>query len=158
MEFILRNIDHKRAFLNAIMTISAAVIAGLFILLTSNDISACLNLLSLVVGAFLMVFIIIASIYLVYLLSGESKLLDEKLKFIQKSKKDFIDKVGVEITDIDSYERFRKQQHIEEQGLIKETKFSSEFWFIFVNGLFILSCVLLLIMFLFVGSNILCNI
>lgn len=158
MELVFININHKRAFLNAIMTISAAVIAGIFILLISNDIGACLSLLVLISGVSLMIFIITASIYLVHLLSSESKSLDKRLKFIQESKKDFINKVGIEIFDIASYENFREKQHKEEKGLIKEIKFSSESWFIFVSILFILSCILLLIMFLSVDNRFLCNI
>ena len=123
----LKNIDHKQAFLNAIMTISAAIIAGLFILLTNNDIGACLSLLALIGGAFLIIFITIASIYFVCLLAGESKQLDKTLKFVQKSQKDFIESVGVTIIDIDSYEKFRYKKEKESEKLKKKLTFRLSF-------------------------------
>ncbi|MBU3999748.1 hypothetical protein KKG29_01025, partial [Patescibacteria group bacterium] len=79
IELMLKNIDHKRAFLGTTMTISAAIIAGLFILLASKDFNNCFNLLAIVSSFCFAIFIISSSIYLTVILSQESLSLDKHL-------------------------------------------------------------------------------
>lgn len=142
----LKNIEHKRAFLGTLMTIATAVIAGLFILLVDKNLNSCFNLLAIMSGLGFAVFIISSSIYLTAILAQESLSLDKHLRFIRESKKDFIKKVGTTITDINSYEEYRKQKYKEEKESKQEVRGSHEIWFVLINTLFIFSFLLLLIL------------
>ena len=144
---ISKHVDHKRAFLGTLMTISAAVLAGLFILFTSKDSGACVNTLATISGFGFALFIIASSAYLAFLLAQESLSLDKHLRFIQKAKKDFIAKVGIDITDLDSYERYRKQKHKEEVDLKPKERGLWEGWFVLVSILFVLSAILVFVLF-----------
>ncbi|MBU1130970.1 hypothetical protein KJ840_02450 [Patescibacteria group bacterium] len=147
IELGLKNIDHKRAFFGTTMTISAAIIAGLFILLANKDYNSCFNLLATISSLFFATFIISSSIYITTILSQESSSLDKSLKFVRASKQDFIKNVENEtINSIDSYNKYRKQKFKEEKELKQEVRASSETWFILINSLFIFSCLLLLVM------------
>jgi len=149
IELISNNINHKRAFLGTSMTIAAAVIAGLFILLIGKDLSnSCLVFLTEMSGLGFALFIVTSSIYLTVILAQESLLLDRNLQFVEESKKDFIEKVGISIIDVDSYEKYRGQKYREEKELKRKVRGSHEIWFILINVLFISSFILLLIMFL----------
>ncbi len=148
IELNSKHLDHKRAFLGTLMTISAAVLAGLFILFTGKDSGVCVNLLATISGFGFALFIISVSLYLTFLLAQESSSLDKHLQFVQNSRKDFIAKVGVAITDLDSYERYREQKNKEEQDLRPKEKGLWEGWFVTVSGVFILSAVLVLVLFL----------
>ena len=143
-ELISKHIDHKRAFLGTLMTIAAAVVAGLFFLIVSKDSNGCLNTLSIISGFGFAFFIIGSSVYLTWILSQESISLDEHLKFIQDSKKDFIERVGTGIVDMDSYEQYREQKYKEETEAKPKEKATSEKYFIGICVLFIISSVLLL--------------
>lgn len=145
---ILKHVDHKRAFLGTLMTISAAVLAGLFILLTSNDSGTCVSTLATISGFGFALFIITSSAYLAFLLAQESLSLDKHLHFIQEAKRDFIAKVGIAITDLDSYEKYRKQKHKEEVDTKPKERGLWEGWFIIVNALFVLSAILVFVLFL----------
>lgn|SRR3989338_1916682 len=148
IELNLKNIDHKRAFLGTTMTISAAIIAGLFILLTNKNYDGCFSLLVMTSASLFAVFMIGSSIYLTSILAQESLALDGRFKFIRESKRDFIEKVGIAIIDIDSYEKYREQKYKEGKGLEREIKGSHEIWFVLLNILFILPFILLFATFL----------
>jgi len=146
IELSLKNLDHKRAFLNNLMNMSVAIIAGLFLLLISNDGDFFSTLLIIAVISFAL-FVIISTIWLTYLFSKESSSLDRSLEFIKTSKQDFIQKLqDGTIKDFGTYENYRKEKYKEEKTKIKkEIKGTSEFWFIFIIFLFVFSFVILLI-------------
>ena len=144
---ISKHVDHKRAFLGTLMTISAAVLAGLFILFTSNDSGTCVSTLATISGFGFALFIITSSAYLAFLLAQESLSLDKHLRFIQEAKRDFIAKVGIAITDLDSYEKYRKQKHKEEVDAKPKERGLWEGWFIIVSALFVLSAILVFVLF-----------
>ena len=150
---ISKHVDHKRAFLGTLMTISAAVIAGLFIFVIGKDSNICINILATVGGLGFALFIVGSSVYLTFILAQESLSLDKHLRFVQDSKKDFIEKVSTVIIDLDSYENYRKQKYEEEKASKPKERGLWEGWFILINSLFILSSVLLLIMFLASAIN-----
>lgn len=143
-ELISKHLDHKRAFLGTLMTIAAAVVAGLFFLIVNKDSNGCLNTLSIIGSLGFAFFIISSSVYLTWILSQESSSLDEHLKFIQDSRKDFIEKVGVDIVDMDSYERYREEKYKEEIEVKPKEKGTDEKYFVGICVLFIISSVLLL--------------
>jgi hypothetical protein len=147
-ELILVNIDHKRSFLGILMTIAAAVIAGLFILMI-NENSDYLNLFSTISSLGFSIFIISSGIYLTFILSQESQTLDSGYKFIKNSKKNFLEKIGTEIVDLDSYEKYRIQKYEEEKDSKIESKLISEKWFIGVSLFFIGSAISTLIMLIY---------
>lgn len=148
IELISKNIDHKRAFLGTLMTISAAILAGLFILLTNNVLEQeRFYFFAALSGFGFASFIIYSSIYLIFLLSQESLSLDKRLLFLRNSGDDFIGKVGVDIVDIDGYEKYRNEQYGKESKLKKEIKGSHEIWFMISGGLFFISCLPIFIMF-----------
>lgn len=152
IELALKNIDHKRAFLGTTMTISAAVIAGLFILLTSKDHSNCFSLLVIVSSFCFTIFIISSSIYLTVLLSQEGSLLYKSVQFVRSSQQDFIKNVkNRTIHDIGTYEEYRKQKYQEEGESKQEVRGSSEIYFVLINILFIFPWFLLLALFLLVN-------
>jgi hypothetical protein len=148
IELISKHIDHKRAFLGTLMTISAAVLAGLFILFSGKDTGACINTLATISGLGFSLFIIFSSFYLTFLLAQESLSLDKNLHFVRDSRKDFIEKVGIAITDLDSYERYRGEKNKEEKNSRPKEKGLWEGWFVIVSGLFILSTIIVLGLFL----------
>lgn len=148
IELILKHVEHKRAFFGTLMTISAAVLAGLFFLFTGKDLDNLPNFLATASGFGFALFIIISSIYLTFLLAQESLSLDKHLRFIKDAKKDFIAKIGIEITDLDSYERYREKKQKEEKESRPKEIGLWEGWFVIVGGLFILSAILTLILFL----------
>lgn len=148
IELISIHVNHKRAFLGTLMTISAAVIAGLFLLSTGESFDQCLKILATVSGIGFALFIIISGAYLTLLMAQESVSLDKRLLFVQSSKKDFISKVGMEITDLDSYERYREQKYEEEKNSNHQIIGLWEGWFVIVCGLFVVSSILVLILFL----------
>lgn len=134
-----KNIDHKRAFLGTLMTISTGIITGLFILAKNES-----SLLIIISGFGLIVFVVFCALYLLILLSQESLQLGEKLDFIKKSKKDFIQSVGTRIVDIDTYKEYRNEQYEKELKINREIKGSRERWFIFICSQFIVSLIALL--------------
>ncbi len=151
IEIGITNLDHKRAFLGTLMTIAAAIVAGLFIFTNTGTSHPCLNFLAMLSGTGLALFIVFSAVYLIMILSQESRQIDERLQFIRDSRKDFIEKVGKEITNIDSYERFREESYGKEKGLTKPLKSSNEIWFILVTCLFVLSTTVLIVMFILVS-------
>lgn len=145
IELSLKNIDHKRAFFGNTMSIAAIIVAGLFIFLASDNLNTHFVVLAQIDGFLFTSFLISSSIYLTYIMASESVQLDNHLKFIQESKKEFIENIGKTIVDIDSYEKFREQKYHEGKNIKREIKGSSEFWFIAVNILFIISFLPLLV-------------
>ncbi len=145
IELVAKNIDHKRAFFGNTMSISAVIVAGLFIFLSSDNLNGCLSMLAKIDGVLFTSFLISSSIYLTCILSQESISLDGRLKFIQKSKKEFINSVGDKIIDIDSYEKFREEKYNEGKSAERKIAGASEFWFVAINVLFITSFLPLLI-------------
>lgn len=151
MELSGKNIDHKRGFLGTLMTIAAAILVGLFILLTTEYVNESLSYFwAAVSGIGFATFLVGSTIYLGLILSQESVSIDKHLKFVRDSRRDFIGKVGIEITDIDSYERYREKKYMEEKELhpANEVKGSAEFWFRLIVGFFVLSSALLFAVFL----------
>ena len=147
-ELIQKHLDHKRAFLGTLMTIAAAVVAGLFILTSGDQASVCINKFATIGGLGFALFIIGSSFYLTFILSQESIVLSAGFEFVQKSKKEFIEKIGIEIVDLDTYERYRKEKYQEEQKSKFKRYLLWEGWFVIVNTLFILSAIITLLMFL----------
>lgn len=149
IELISQHVGHKRAFLGTLMTISAAVIAGLFLLISSNDSNGCLSVLSIISSFGFAFFIIGSSSYLTWILLQEGISLDGYLKFVKDSKKDFINRIGVDIFGIDSYEQYKEQKYKEEIATKpKEKIISDEKYFVGICALFIISTILLLPMLL----------
>lgn len=148
IELISKHVDHKRAFLGTLMTISAAVLAGLFILFTGDGLTVCVKSLGTVSGLGFALFILASSAYLTFLLAQESLSLDKHLRFVQDSRKDFIAKVGISITDLDSYERYREEKNKQEKVSRPKERGLWEGWFVIVNVLFVLSAILVLFLFL----------
>lgn len=144
----IKNVDHKRAFLGTLMTIATAITAGLF-LFFSGEVSANKFVYNLAVisGVGMAAFVCAAAVYLTVLLSQESTHLSGRLKFVRKSKADFVDKLGTEIHDIDSFNKFREKMYAEEVAVGKKIPSSWEGWFILICSLFIISAIPLLIMF-----------
>ena len=152
IELNIKNIEHKRAFLGTLMTISSAFVAGLFIFIGKiNNNELIYRILTMVSGLGLTFFVISSAYYLGFLLSEEGREGDERLGFVKKSKKDFIEKVGVTINDLNSYEKYRQEKYEEERKLDRKITFSDEKWFKFVICLFIISAVPLTIMFIIAG-------
>lgn len=148
IELLSKHLDHKRAFLGTLMTIAAGVIAGLFILITGEDPGICISLSAKVSGLGFAVFIVSSSIYLTFILAQESVTLDKHLRFLQDSKRDFINKVGISITDLDSYEEYRKKKYEEEKTSKPKQRGLWEGWFVGLNLIFVLSAILVLLLFL----------
>lgn len=149
LDLILNHVGHKRAFLGTLMTIAAGVIAGLFIFSTGASGSVCIKVLATISGFGFAFFILSASSYLTFLLAQESLSLDKHLDFIRDSRKDFIEKVGTAIVDLDSYERYRKERQQSEKNSRPEEKGLWEGWFIGVNGIFLLASAAILLLFVF---------
>ncbi len=153
IELISKHVDHKRAFFGTLMTIAAAVIAGLFIFVIGKESNICIDVLAAISGIGFALFIIGSGIYLTFILAQESLSLDKHLHFIQNAKKEFIEKVGIDITDLDSYENYRKQKYEEEKASKPKERGLSEWWFVGINALFIVSAILLFVMFLLFSFN-----
>ena len=151
IELNIKNIDHKRAFLGTLMTISAALIAGLFLFMSGKQNEGYYEVLAMLSGVGLAVFVGSSAYYLRLLLSQESEEGDDRLEFVRKSKEDFIEKVGIVITDLDSYEKYRQDKYEEEKKLKRKIRGSDEKYFKLITGLFILSAVPLTIMFIIAG-------
>lgn len=150
LEIGIKIVSHKRAFLGTLMTIAAAIIAGLFVLLTTESLNKnCLHVLVTISGFGFVVFILCSAVYLTILFTQESILTDKRLKFLRESKIEFIQKIGNDIKDFDSYERYRQEKHKKEIQLNFQNEVwgSSELWFQLVSCLFVISSVLLLIVF-----------
>lgn len=150
-ELGIKVIDHKRSLLGNLMTISAAIIAGLFILLTVQDPQTeCTYRLAILTGIGFGFFIISASYYMMSLLSHDSERNDKHLNFVIDAHTDFVAKVGKEIVDLDSYEKYREKKFSEEKELKAgdETWVSKEIWFRAINWLFIISVVGVLVTFI----------
>jgi len=129
------------------MTISVAIVAGLFVLISKNN--NCFSLLAVINNIFFTAFLIISSIYLTIILFQESQSLDKSLQFGRASKKDFIKNINNKtIYDITSYKKYRNQKYKEEKESKQEVRGSSEIWFILINVLFVFSVILLFITFL----------
>lgn len=148
IELISKHLDHKRAFLGTLMTISSAVLAGLFILFTGENSAVCAQSLATISGFGFALFVLASSAYFTFLLAQESLSLDKNLQFIKNSRKDFIEKIGTFITDLDSYERYREEKNKEEKDARPKERGLWEGWFVIVSGLFILSAILVLFFFL----------
>lgn len=149
IDLSILNIGHKRSFLGTLMTIAAAIVAGLFFFFTSDYSSDnYLTFLAILSGFGMAFFILGSAAYLAFILSQESVEANQRIQFVRNSKKDFIEKVGVEITDIDSYEAYRQRKYEEERELDKKIPGTHEVWFILVVSLFVLSAISLVIMFL----------
>ncbi len=149
IDLAIKNIDHKRAFLGTLMTISVAVIAGLFVLISQDN--GCLNLLVTINCIFFVSFLLASTIYLTIILSRESISLNKNLEFIRESKRDFIRSLtDGTIKNLDGYEEYRKKKYKREKELRKNIKNLSEIWFILINVLFVFSIILLFITLLFI--------
>jgi len=149
IELTSLNVDHKRAFLGTLMTISAATIAGLFFLFTNNGLNNdYLVFLAKLSGLGHASFILASSVWLTFILSQESSALDRKLTFVRESRNEFVNKVGSEIINIDTYEKYRNTKTQEEKDLKKPIWGDSEKWFVGLCILFTLASLPLIFMFL----------
>lgn len=142
------NVDHKRAFLGTLMTISAATIAGLFFLFTNKDLSDCLIFYSKISGLGHALFILASSAWLTLILSQESVDISNKIVFVRESREEFVSKVGSEIINLDTYEKYRNTKNQEENKLKRYIWGDSERWFVGLCILFVISSIPLILMFL----------
>lgn len=142
------NVEHKRSFLGTLMTISVAAIAGLFIFISNSETaSGCVKLLAKASGLGYACFILASSTWLTAILSQENTVISKKLKFLRDSKADFINKVGVEIISLKTYEDYRKIKNQEETTLEKPILGDSEAWFWGICMIFAISSLPLLFIF-----------
>jgi uncharacterized membrane protein YcjF (UPF0283 family) len=151
IEIGIKIIDHKRAFLGNVMTIAAAILAGLFFLLTTKELSVCTYHLAMASGIGFALSIVAASIYLLAIFSHESVVNDRRLKFVRESRQELIRKFNNhEINNIVDYEEHVKQKMGEEKNLTTQDKtwIVEEKWFVAVGFLFGGSCLVLLATFL----------
>ena len=155
-QLTLKNIDHKRAFLGNLMTISAAITAALFFILTTDFKSSLPNFYSLLISVsafFSVLFITANAAYMVTLLSQESMNLDKRLAFGRKSKEDFISKLNrYTINNIDEYNHYVQEQYLEENKLVDSKLIDGEKYFLCTIALFIISYIPLL----FILYHVLC--
>ncbi len=153
------NVGQKRVFLGTLMTISAAVIAGLFFLFstqyvfssdgTTQDYALAL---AKIAGTFQAVFLFCSGSWLTTMLSQEGVDLDRKIAFSKRTRDDFPQKM---LTYIRSEESFRKyvEAKIEEEKKISLKKmFDGEWPFIFISSLFAIAALPLILLFLIAGS------
>jgi hypothetical protein len=148
IEFIIKNLDHKRAFIGTLMTIAGGILAGLFFLFTkeNSDISR-FGFLARFGGNCFALFIIISAFYLISILSQESISLDKKLDFIRKSREKFIERLGDKITNLKTYEKYREIEYKKEMDNSEKKWFTEEKYFKIVCGLFVISCATIFILF-----------
>lgn len=142
-------IGHKRAFLGTLMTISAGTIAGLFFLFTKEtNLSNCFILLAKISGLGHAVFILASSAWLTHLLAQESISTSNRLDFIRSARAEFVEKVGTEITGLDSYQKYRDSKKTQEESLNKTIWADTENWFRGLCTVFVFSSIPLIFMFL----------
>lgn len=147
---INENVSQKRIFLGTLMTIAAAVIAGLFFLFSKDYISdSCAQLLAKISGLVYALFIVLSSAWLTALLSQESLKLDGRIQFYKRTGKEFMERAGNAIKSEDDFREFLNKK-LEESGKIEGRKIfgDQEWWFVGISSLFILASLPLMVLFL----------
>jgi len=149
-----QHVDSKRTFLGTLMTISVAIIAGLFVLITNGNYDSCFRGLAIGSGGLFVVSVMGASIYLIVILWGESLSLDRRRQFLINSRGCLMG-----VTDDESFRGYGELTLREAEKSKQKVKGSQEIWFVIVSFLLILAFLSLL----FVIGNVLglvklCNI
>jgi hypothetical protein len=154
LPFLNENVSQKRTFLGTLMTIAAAIIAGLFFMFSKEYIpTGCATLLAKFSGSFYGLFIVSASIWLTAIMSQEGTKLDKHLNFYKSLHEDIYKKVGTAIRSKKDFDDFLKEK-LEQSIKLSDKKIfgAEEHFFWLVTGLFIIASVPVIILFLLAGN------
>lgn len=148
------NVSQKRTFLGTLMTIAAAIIAGLFFMFSKDYIpSGCATLLAKFSGFFYGLFIVSASIWLTAVMSQEGTQLGKHMDFCKSLREDIYTKVGTAIRSKKDFDDFLKEKLNQSIKLSDKKIFGAEeYFFWIVTGLFILASVPVIILFLLAAN------
>lgn len=135
------NVAQKRTFLGTLMTISAAIIAGLFFVFTKDPspLTGCSLLLAQLSAISHAAFIFMSSFWLTAILGQESARLDRKINFYRTLPDEMYGKVGKEIRSEDAFNNYLKEKLSESKSLDTEIYFQHEYYFYAICGLFIIA-------------------
>lgn len=145
------NVSQKRTFLGTLMTISAAIIAGLFFMFSKEYIpTGYATFLAKFGGFFYGLFIVSASVWLTAIMSQEGTKLDRHLDFYKSLREDIYRKVGTAIRSKKDFDDFLKEK-LDQNIKIGDKKILGvkEYFFWIITGLFLVASVPVIILFLF---------
>lgn len=148
------NVAQKRTFLGTLMTIAAAIIAGLFFMFSKDYIpTGCATFLAKFSGFFYGLFIASSSIWLTAIMSQEGTKLDKHLDFYKNLRENIYSKVGTAIRSKKDFDVFLKEK-LEQSIKISNKKIfaAEEYFFWVVTGLFIVASIPVIILFLLAGN------
>jgi|GEM_PF-2121232 len=148
------NVAQKRSFLGTLMTIAAAIIAGLFFMFSKDYIpSGCATALAKFSGIFYSLFIAAATVWLTLIMSQEGTKLDKQLDFYRSLRADLLKKVGTAIRSKKDFDLFLKEK-LDQSIKLSDKKVlgAEEYFFWIVTGLFIAASAPVVILFLLAGN------
>lgn len=148
------NVSQKRTFLGTLMTIAAAIIAGLFLMFSKEYIPrGPATYLAQISGIFYGLFIVSASIWLTAIMSQEGTKLDRHLDFYKSLREDIYKKVGTAIRSKNDFDKFLKEKLEQNTKLSNKKIFgANEYFFWIVTALFIIASVPVIILFVLAGN------
>jgi len=148
------NVAQKRSFLGTLMTIAAAIIAGLFFMFSKDYIpSGCATTLAKFSGFFYSLFIVGSTAWLTLIMSQEGTKLDKQLDFYRSLREDLFKKVGTAIRSKKDFDFFLKEK-LDQSIKLSDKKIlgAEEYFFWIVTGLFIVASVPVVVLFLLAGD------
>jgi len=148
------NVSQKRTYLGTLMTIAAAIIAGLFFMFSKEYIpTGGATSLAKFSGFFYGLFIVCASIWLTAIMSQEGTKLDRHLDFYKSLREDIYRKVGTAIRSRKDFDDFLIEKLEQSVKLSNKKIFGAdEYFFWIVTGLFVIASVPVIILFLLAGN------
>jgi len=148
------NVSQKRTFLGTLMTIAAAIIAGLFFMFSKDYIpTGYATFLAKFSGFLYSLFIVSSSIWLTAIMSQEGTKLDKHLDFYKSLREDLYKKVGMAIRSKNDFDAFLKEK-LEQSIKLSDKKIfgAEEYFFWIITGLFIIASVPVMILFFLAGN------
>ncbi|MEK7500618.1 MAG: hypothetical protein AAB642_00650 [Patescibacteria group bacterium] len=156
MDLSNKLVEGKRSFLIPTTTVSATIIAGLLIFMTTTDGGDDRFKLLAMIGAILFALsVVISHLYLFILLSLESQKLDHELYMRKTTLEDYKKAINLGITDPNEYSktlaRVENNRNEPKSKYLQKYLdfFSKETWFIISNLLFVIAFVWLFVVFLY---------
>jgi hypothetical protein len=154
LPLVNENVAQRRTFLSTLMTIAAAIVAGLFFLFSTDYLPTERAILwAKFSGVFYSLFIVCCTVWLTTILSQEGTKLDKHMDFYKSLREDIYEKVGTAIRskkDFDAFLMGKLEQSIKLSGA--KILGAEEYFFWFVIGLFVVASVPVVVLFWFPGS------
>ena len=143
------NVAQKRSFLGTLMTIAAAIIAGLFFMFFKDYIpSGYATFLAKFSGFFYSLFIVCSTVWLALIMSQEGTNLDKQLDFYRSLREDILKKIGTAVRSKKDFDVFLKEKLDESIKLSSRKIFAAEeYFFWIVVGLFVIASVPVIVLF-----------